>query len=437
MESDNWFVILKDKHQGPYSKSELLGMYKGKEISEKTNLWSEGMAKPIIFQDLLKREKSSERVVQIMDDLEEKNEVQPLNGKIKEEDVLPPLPVEVQVAELKKKVSQPEQNNEVDIEFEPEFELGEKEVKKTSKIWLFMGSFSVLGAIALYLGFTYFLNGSFQGSRLGARPEGMSLKVYDEFKTNVREARGKSFFFKLSKDKKQVWIATNQTVEGNIDLKFKSVADQVLGEPTVFSVSGKARDGFIELSDIYFEEGSRLLDGYYQVTADNLGEVLINGKFLVSSVGEKSFNVLLKDFNSQVEINIAEFKQELVQKYSTVRMMVRQIISSLNRVQNSVGAQRFESEYKRKFGVFFTEFVLNNEKQFGQISKQSFDDKEVVLKQYNSLTALAKEIGVVAAETIEKFSQTKKRAQILKIKRNGIKRLDLIVIKSKTAFKAK
>lgn len=435
---EKWFVILDDHHLGPFSKDEIKQMYIDGEISVKAEIWNESMETPQRLNDFLAISAHVEKLVDKK--IENKMPEQSIKGKIKstiqelEEDE-----VEVQEIEIEK------------VPLPVESEIQTEKTVENKKSYRFVTITLTTTMTALLLLFFYNKFQVPQKIEITPRAE-LSLETRQYLQEKINNYKGKEieFFFRLSKDKKRLWAATSSKFEGPIQIVFTSIEDKVLGPEVKFKAIGNLNKHLVEFDNIYFEKGARFIDGYYDLsilTPKGLEKKLfgliklkekkldnVESTKLIASVSESSFKVMHAQYKKELIRNSQKFETELVQKLQTIRMMVKQIIASLNRVKSDITAKIFEDEYKNNFGVFFTGFVIDNEDQYREISKEKFQDKITILNNYSKLTNLAKEIGVISTDAISDFSKTNDSEKIIQIRNESIKRLDKLIISTRNLF---
>jgi hypothetical protein len=133
------------------------------------------------------------------------------------------------------------------------------------------------------------------------------------------------------------------------------------------------------------------------------------GKVLISSLDIKSFKKQLQRFLKRKFHNSKSYWQEIIQKYQTVKMITDQIKVGFDQLffkQPAPWPKRivnFETQYRNKWGQFFTEFVKANESSYEKLSVKKFDDKQKVLASYNNLSNLAIKIGETAMVALERL----------------------------------
>lgn len=452
-----WFLIQDDEHLGPFSQDALAEKFKRGELDVNSLIWREGWQNPRDYATAFLAPKNVEVVKEKLPplpdlpDLPEEEELKPpafadvadlppdlpaFKEKVPETNnfVIPPLP---SIPDLP--------NSEVDIEFVEdlngaEFEevednstiIEDKEVlelpKKQSKLFRNI-SFLLLIIIASGGFFFYQKKPSF------ARPSGMSQKDFKRLTRIIKRKSSKTkFSFALARDKRTLWVATNNPLSGTVNFEFETVFGKSLGDPIRVKSSGVLNNHLITLKKFNFERGVKFVDAKYKIsisTSDNLEEPFINrfigsanktlkhsGKVIISSLSPRAFKKLLLNANKKKKSNQNIFWIELREEYRTIKNITKQIHDSLSLVfsekidERELKLTEFEGIYKTNFGIFFTGFVINIDKKYDKLIKKKFENKTKVISHYTKLKKLAIEIGSESVKHLENL----KSVDLLKIK---------------------
>ena len=454
-----WFVITEEEHLGPFEEDTLISMYEKGEITGDSFVWQEGWEEAVAFSDVFEDdeastpEESQEHIADLDDEIKlEFDEEDSPSTEVNLPFGLPPIPTEEEIVnDLKKlssdtsvqldtptaataieeeavpvvpelEVAQPTTVLADDDEFEGEFAADEDDVEEqpSSKKKIFVISFLLIIALAIAGFFFFTQKTSF------IRPSLMTLKDYERLKeTSELLGTVNQFSFALSKDKKSIWIATNNPLSGEVLIKLKGKKSQLLGEAVEVKGRGKLMNHLIELKNFNFIVGSRLIDGIYDVSLqssqplsiplhrqafhENNTNINFTGKVLISNLDIKSFKKQLQRFLKRKFHNSKSYWQEIIQKYQTVKMITDQIKTGFDKLfveQPAPWPKRilnFETQYRQEWGQFFTEFVKANEASYEKLAIKKFDDKQKVLASYNNLSNLAIKIGEIAMIALEKL----------------------------------
>lgn len=462
-----WFLIKQNEHYGPFKEEQLHSFFKRKKISKNTLVWLEGWAESKTYSNAF-LEKTSESITSLQKEVDD--EVKFV------EDLPPELPVEVQAIQLKKsaisveastakfegKLDKVDEIDFIEIEREEKLEVfdsidepgsnnedswGEITKKSSNKlIPVFYGSIFIL---ILFATGVWFYSES-QGNYF-ARPANMSFSHFEKLQKIAKvKKRSTDFGFTLSRDKKNIWISSNNPLEGEVLIEFKSIDGKTLGGKTQIKGSATLKNHLLVMDEFEFIEGSFITDGYYEVSLQSLRplessffqkyfvkaerEVNFQEDVLISTLSRLDFNKSLKKVSAKKKENNSEFVKELAQKYKTIKMITTQIQSAVEKVFiGPVSEWRkrvdiFEKEYKRNFGIFFTRFVIANEDSYKSLMKMKFKNKNEVISNYSKLSTIARDIGVESMGILEDLESTKPSlSRIKKIKEKSRTRLNKIV----------
>lgn len=406
----NWFILKRDSHLGPYSEEDLADLYKTGQLKKTDFIWKEGIDDPISYEEfldqppaiplsLIKAEKKSTNVG-------EKLEVQ----------------VDNHLSDKSYQVDENYQDDEIQS-----FEEIQGEFSKTKLSGLKIVSLILILAAMIIPSLLYYhaKNPSFD------KP----VDITQADMTLLKEAlfdrsRKVSFRFALNKDKSKIYVTSNIPLEGRVYIKLKSQNSRVLGKPIELKSSGFLENHLITFSQLDFLQGTQIIDGYYDVelyTTKDLKRPLskyfsrpfepqfqyLDTVFL-SNMDKKTFEKRLNQLVTKKLKNALNFRMEIIEKYRTVMAMTQSIKEEFSQTLSLSGKSlldrinMFESAYTNKFGVFFTEFVKENEASYVPLYKKKFPNKGEILAEFSNLSKLAKQIGhtsMFVMESIRKEAQ--------------------------------
>ena len=135
-------------------------------------------------------------------------------------------------------------------------------------------------------------------------------------------------------------------------------------------------------------------------------------KVLISTMKPEEFEKALATYSSKKKYNETQFWSELKQKYQTLKMITLQIQDGVRDVFDGSGSNvekinLFETQYKNKYGNFFTNFIITNEKSYENLVQKNFPDKVDIISNYTRLSKLARSIGIESVGVMEKLHQFK------------------------------
>jgi hypothetical protein len=313
---------------------------------------------------------------------------------------------------------------EIDEDFEAEDPiLSLKNFKKMALkiVSVIVGLFIVLYLILYYQNYS----GNF------SRPQKMSLTDYNEL-TYVAENTSKEnkFGFSIAQDKSKIWVVTNNPYVGRVVLKMKSLKGRVLTAKDIeFSSSSILKGKIAEFSEFEFQKGQKIVDGYYEIevlTPTKLEVPMVaklfpekNRQFrfidqkLISGMKTSEFDSMINKFNKSKAQNDTVFWEELSQKYRTLMAITEQIkdsifnIFQLNPDNWESNVREYEQTYLRKYGTYFTNFVVENEMAYEKYEKKNFSNKVEVISHYTRLSKIAREVGQQSATALMKLKNFK------------------------------
>lgn len=420
---EEWFLIYQNEHLGPYDEDTLVDLYNTGELTEDSLLWKEGDDEGQSYSSLfLKPETKSEFIpLEQISEIIVEEEPPALQIEAEDEDDSPP-PFALEVEEE----SPPPFELEPEEEAPPPLPVFEEEVltkpKRKIKFWHWKG----LSVILLILFFVLQYLQTFQGDFV--RPAGMGLNDYKRLleTTNADPSKNK-FAFTLSRDKKMIWVSTNINLQGEVHFNFSNKNQENLGD-SVVEIQGKGilKNNLIKISDFEFKQGTNFLDGFYDVdlfTDQDLSFPLIEGLFtkrekqfgyhgtvLISNLSQEKFEKVLSKKNEARGKNESEFFETLIEEYRTVQTITSQILAGLKSIfaagdlNREEALTKFEDDYKKNYGVFFTSFVISVDKKYEVINEKEFEDKTQVIAHYAKLKKLALEVGAESSGQITELN---------------------------------
>lgn len=475
----NWFVIHNKDHLGPFSEEVLVHLFEAGDIGKDSKVWQEGMEEAISFEEFLIRKDSNEVVEEIPDDDLPPDLPPDIPVAVREESKLNSKESTVKVEKIssskafspvnegrnsKSKVKVKEDRGqaakilELSRSSKNSNSQQSEQVKKSSiqskeispKKPLFFQSFlAFLVLIILGGGYFYYkLNSVF------TRPSKMSTSDYERLVTTAKsKVFASQFSFAVAADRTTIWMSTNIPYEGDIIVTLKSVYNKTLTNKEIeVTARGSLKNNLASFTDFTFVKGLSFIDGYYSIEVVTTQDLVIPflyqfqskrktqfryfTEILISNLNEDEFKDALRTKQAQSMNNDKNFWVELIQKYETIKSITLQIQDSLKKVfDESDGdwkfkVKRFEDDYKRNFGNFFTNFVIANDKSYEELKSKDFTDKLEIISNYTRLSRLAKSIGGQTMEILnelEVYDQKIAPVTIEDFKKQSLNRLQSIV----------
>lgn len=459
----DWFLIKENEHLGPFDEETIRELFSDGQCSEEDQIWKDGWVDTKTFAEVFLEDQESppeETFKPLAETIsaevaEETSAEKTSPEKPEEEDdvppPLPPLPVESATPEsapphagiiTKNTIApQPEEVAQSSVplrptpveDIEPEevdldFDAEEFEIDQTEKRLLRLArnlALVLIGTIVIVSGYFYFFN----KVEVFERPKIMTLGDYDRL-SRVAESNPKNldFAFALASDKRTLWAATNTSLEGEVFVVLKSKKGRILGNDVEVKARGNLKNRLITFSEFQFVQGTKFIDGYYDVeiyTVDDLKIPFFSqlgsntekqfrfiNEFLITSMNREDFNQQLNRYASRRKMNSSEFWLEISEKYRTVRSITDQIRTGFTKVlqtpsdQYEKAIKQFRDDYAKRYGVFFTSFVQDNEKSYERLVDKEFEDRIEVMASYNELSNLSKKIGAESISLLDEIEAT-------------------------------
>lgn len=417
-----WFIIQEDSHLGPYSVEVLHQMHQKGHIDDETILWSEQNKITSSYSDIF-----------LVDEMLSEVEI---DLELDEDELPPEIPVDAVVKPKEIHVKN------LDTETTPK---PPSEKKKTSKKIVVLGLFLII-----FLG--SFISLYFVQEKVKlTRPSGMKLSDFEIAFNNLK--MNKPSFF-LSKDRKEVFFTTSYQGELVLGVKLDSIVRESLSEdPVSVTATAVLKDNLATIKNFSFQKGDALVEGEYEIELTTLESkhlpfpysffnekkvINLKEKVLLTNLSANDFNKEKDRFWKSIRENELIFWQDLTEQYQTLSVIILQIKDSLENVfvlSSSLGeaVKRFEKNYKENFGMFFTSFVISNDKNSEKLASQDFPDKVKVLGHYSHLSRLAKAVGSETMEILHDLETFRNYNNLNEtdVKKKSLNRLEVLLKEAK------
>lgn len=421
-----WFVIKENEHIGPYSEEDIKNLYAQGKLKNVSFLWREGMDEPRSYKSLF----IDVQVEEIDDDVPPPLPPEVTTSKVEpeqEEDLPPPEPVALKTPTSSEEA---EALEESEVEMDPpeheiptyvvtQSEEGGKKSRSLKKVLIIALIVLVTGAASFY-----FLQAS--SSKSFARPSKMGVR---DFKRLMKGLAFDKITAAISKDKTSIFVSVPQKLQGPVELKIRSFDGQVLSvDPIKANSTSMLSNHIVEFKEFNFDEGQRLVEGWYEFDLQSLGElespftlfgeeeskqISFRTKALLTTKTVSDFGKALENFNEKNSDNSRQFWEELIQKYETMKAMALKIESDMRPIFESdasswnASIDAFEASYTNNHGKLFTAFVIQNEKAYEDLKQQDFEDSVEVIANYTRLTKLAKSVGLETMNALDILREVK------------------------------
>lgn len=448
----DWFLIKESEHLGPFSEEGIKELHASGECLDEDLVWRDGWTDAKTFKAVFSEEeppafstKTPEKYIEEEIEEEEDDELPPPlpplpiiddQPEAHEAPEIPATPATPEAPELQEIPESPESPESPEIPEHPveipkapkvvinfdDEEFVDDEVEKRYLKYAKILAGVLVGCAILFGGYKYFLN----ANSVFDRPSTMSLNDYETLAAVARMPEEKlDFIFALASDKRTLWASTNNPLEGEVFVNLKSKKGRVLGQDVEVKAKGYLEDNLITFTDFQFVQGTRFLDGYYDVeiyTVDDLKVPFFKrffhpterqfrfiNEFLISSMLRVDFEKQLRAFTEKRQMNSNEFWIEIEQKYRTIKTITEKIRSGFLDILNAdeknyqAAIQKFKDRYSQEYGVFFTSFVKSNDASYERLVGEEFEDRIEVIGNYTELSKLSKTVGTQAMALLVKL----------------------------------
>ncbi len=417
-----WFILLPMGHEGPYSLNQLASRVERKKISLDVEIWSEGLGQPVRLKDALAPKVEElpveEPEEELVEEPKEEELIPDLPEILEEEEEVPPLPVLEESENIEIPVTPPEKKN------------------LKLRIWGFL---IICIVLMIYFAFGNVLK-EWETFNIH-RQSKMSLDLHERImKENSFDGWNKKIFFKeyISEDHTHIWLINSGFQTCQVEADFRSLPGKMLSteeESVAFKSKGTLKDHVTELSHFEFSTGTKIIPGLYEMdikatdcTWKGVVPALMNKfqgpdseyvgrmKVVLFSKGPAEFNKILdriiqKKLEQELKLKNEEdlFWQDLQQKFETLQAVTLQVEQLLldfldeNPKNFKTGLPKMVDQYTRRYGSFFTSFVVDNENYFRGLKEGSSKKRNYELV----VTITSKKIGLEAMKLIEDFQKQK------------------------------
>ena len=395
-----WFLLLPDGHEGPYSLEQLEQKVKSGDISPDCKVWKEGGQDSYFIHEVM-------------------------GGNLE----LPPMPVGDDLPPELPFESISEESVPVNIEMTP------------PRNWI-----PVIAGVSFLL-LIFFVSRNFMlssGPVEWSRPQKMDMNSYQSISQKlIYESADQPLFLyeATAADYSKIWLITAQFYTCDIEAQFTSVPDEVLSfdiKEVSFSSTGKIQKHVLELDKFRFEKGSKIIPGFYRMnlTAQNCMWEGMRARIsnLTDSIPEKielsyriaifplgaaaltdSLQQLAKEKyqrEQQKKLVADQFWQDVQQKYQTllaVSLQMEQLFVDFLESNKSWKAEfpKMVEKYTKIYGALLTNFVISNEDDFKKLRAQQVQNISVKTAYESRIKTSATQMGHKAMEIIEAWQNSK------------------------------
>jgi hypothetical protein len=263
-------------------------------------------------------------------------------------------------------------------------------------------------------------------------PAKMDIEQYEMLSSFLKRSNKQSLARAVfSRDYSMLWLATSYPFDGRVDIKIESIPDKILAEKAVFaSAVGLLENKLISVNQFKFNHGERFYPGHYRISFSLINRfkktywlekvislpALFEGEteILVGPFDSITFENKLAEYRKSKEQDDLHFKQELKQRFETLKTINSEIHSELLKTMRDVNDKNklqligvFEQAWAQKFGVFLTQFVLENDQFFKALLDSQSSRTSRYYSLHSKLSEWCKQIGELSMQLIKELKEEK------------------------------
>ncbi|MFY7993570.1 MAG: hypothetical protein ACOVP4_09785 [Bacteriovoracaceae bacterium] len=407
-----WFLLLPDGHEGPYSLEQLeLKIKEG--LSPDCKVWKQGSEEARFLKDILLSSND--------EGLPEIPELPPVPA---DEELPPDLPLEAQ--------------------FVPEIQV-ELATTKTSQntIRIIVGVTLILG---IFLGIKFLF--STPGEVGWSRPQKMPVETYRTLSSKLilNDWDQDLFFYEATApDYSKFWLVTPQAYKCDIEAQFTAEESDILTLEEIKKISFKSKtklvDHVAEFEQFEFEGWPKLVPGFYKMdlVAKNCEwsglksrlanflkkpptDITLSYRIGITAQKVEFLSIALKKLaeekfrlEQRKKLAADQFWQDVQQKYQTLMAISLQIeqlfidfLSQKIPWKNSLKVT--VDKYTRMYGALLTNFVVSNEEDFKKLRQSQTQHLSVKTGYESKIRAVAKGMGLKSMTFIESWQKLTPKA---------------------------
>lgn len=425
-QAQQWFILLPDGHEGPYSIVQLEQKLKD-GLPSFCKVWREGDEESITLKALISSLSVAHAPVAPLPSLAQDDFPPDMPD-------LPPLPFDEEEQEIFQTApSFPE----IPVEVPVHLETSKTDYKKW--IVVFIGVSVVLAA------FVVFKDIFISPTKVSwTRPQKMSVANQRSLNEKLHfDSWDQPLFFyeATAPDYSKIWLVTPQFYACDINAQFTADEASLLSfdvKEVSFQGSGRLLNHVTELNSFQFEKGQKIIPGFYkmilsatrcewegwQAKLSNLGQSLpekidLSYRVAIFPQGATSLTEALQQLATEKyqreqrkKLASDHFWQDMQQKYQTLLAISLQVeqffIDFLDSSKNwNPDVKLMVDKYTKNYGSLLTNFLVSNEEDFQQLRKEKAKNLSVKTGHENKIRMTAKNMGMHAMTLIEGWQKTK------------------------------
>lgn len=414
-----WYILKEENQFGPFDEQDLQRMFKANKILHNTTLIRRGLKSPIAVSDLVRKSRRSRtRAVA---------NAPPSDGRT---NAFYEFPYEKGTGEIKTAPSTPSLRRKIipnEQASMDQLSLIRKKVKNKKPLLYLLGIFSFI-FFSLATVKSIIVSNSFDMER----PKNVRPKLFTSYKKKLHDAyknQEHQWDFLYSKDLKEIYLGSSLPGIQDVKIIFKSIDNKILSKkPVVFKSKITIEKNLAHLKELNFVEGDKIIPGAYEVSIILnkhrlsfwqkmfLEDIKVKEHYqtniLLSFHSKSSYLKELKKFQQLQRRKNNSFVQDIKMKYETLLTIADRISKNLENAKNgSRNAPQVEhmknfflQDYQLKYGTFFSNFVIENERRFKDLTNSSDELKTGIVAHYSNLSSMARSLGMISIDAIDSFT---------------------------------
>jgi hypothetical protein len=307
------------------------------------------------------------------------------------------------------------------IEEPPQKEMPKRESNLPLKIL-------VLFPILILVGAIYFLYPRNEGPRLPFSQ--LDSKTYQKLEQALK-AKAPTNELILSKDTRELWLATSKTGDYSAQLNLKSVKGAILGDrEVILNSKAELSNNWARFYTFDLDKGTKIIPGYYnyivklipnnsnegfnQIIAKVLPfliapklEEVFSGKILFSPDSQDIFQKKLTEYKINVQESFEKPIKEKMEKWQALQSIINKVEimlqDEIKLLKKGPAIVSFEKKYTEFLGPMLSQIVVEAKKDTTDNSK-SFENEKIFL--------FGKEIGESTSNLVLEIKKLKKFTDI-------------------------
>ena len=259
----------------------------------------------------------------------------------------------------------------------------------------------------------------------------LDSKTHRKFEQMLKTVKGVRELI-LSKDAREIWLATSMPGTYSAQLNLKSIQGSILGDrEIILNSKSELSNNWARFYTYDLDKGTKIIAGYYSYSLnlipieskggfnyviskiapflnDPKTDEIFTGKILFSPDSKEDFQMKLTDYKFKVRAGLEKPLKEKMEKWQAYLSIVDKVeillldkVKTLNKGSSIV---LFEKEYTEFLGPMLTQIVIEAKNQSQELAANS-QEKSL---EYEKLFLFGKEIGEKTSEIVGEIKKNKK-----------------------------